>query len=201
MNTFEIIQTLGLTSANLPEDIVESDDAFRAPMAYYKLKIGLPENFLLEGAVKTNWYTHHLHLGPKWTYPFSRLSFSIGTDAAYFTGTMEEYGFDSKMTGWNIYPNISIGYLFPNFSITMKSELILLLDQTSRTGKIELTSSFKTFSGYSFAFYLEQPLWKNNFFVIGFKSNYTRFYYPIWFSFSTFDRFFFIPEVLFSFNL
>jgi hypothetical protein len=109
--------------------------------------------------------------------------------------------FKSSFKGWNVYPNLTFGYIFPNFSISLKSDLLLVLDQTAKTGNVEVTSSYKTFSGYSFTVILEQPLWKDNFFVIAFKSSYVSFFYPIWITFSTFNRFFYIPEVIFSFNL
>jgi len=195
------MHTLGLSSANLPEDIVESDDAFRAPLIMYKMKYGLPANFLLEGSFTTNIITVYFSVSPKCTYEFGRLTLSIGTEGAYYTGKFDQSDFKSTIEGWHIYPNLTLGFTFPNFSVSVKSEALLILDQSARTGNIETTSSFKTFSGYSFTTYLEQPLWKDNFFVIGFKANYVRFFYPMWITFSTFDRFFFIPEVIFSFNL
>ena len=193
--------TLGLRLASLPEDIVESDDVFRAPLFSYRAKIGLSRNFLAEGSIETNLITLHIALGPKWIHEFGKLNISAGTDGAYFLGALNQFDFRSKINGWFVYPNLSIGYLFPRFSVTLKSELILLLDETVKTGNVEVTSDFKTLSGYSFTLYLEQPLWKDNFVVLGIKTSFTKFYYPAWITFSTFDRFFFIPELLLSFNL
>jgi len=34
----QIISSLGLSTAKLPEDVVETDDVFRAPLFSYKLK-------------------------------------------------------------------------------------------------------------------------------------------------------------------
>ena len=201
LETGKFIHTLGLSLANLPEDIVESDDVFRAPLISYKTKTGLIKNFLVEGGIETNLITLHLALGPKWVHEFDRLNLSIGGDAAYFLGALNQSGFKIKINGLIVYPNLTLGYLFPNFSLTLKSELVLVLDQTIKTENVEVTGSFKTFSGYSFALFLEQPLWKDNFFVIGIKTSFIKFYYPIWITFSTFDRFFFIPELVFSFNL
>jgi hypothetical protein len=195
------MHTLGISSANLPEQIVESDDAFRAPLLFCKIKYGIPWNFDLEGQFKTNIITLYFSLGPKWTHELDRFSFSLGTDAAYYYGTLDQVDFKSSIEGLQIYPNLTLGYLFPKFSVSLKSEILLIMDQSARTGDEVVTSSFKTFSGYSFTTYIEQPLWKENFFVIGFRANYVRFFYPMWITFSTFDRFFFIPEVIFSFNL
>jgi hypothetical protein len=201
LDSWEYIHSLGLTTANLPEDIVESDDEFRAPLYSYKAKFGLPENFLLEGGISTNLITLNISLGPKWTYEFNNFSLSAGADAAFFIGALDQFDFKTKIRGWMAYPNLTLGYCFPNFSVTVKSDLILVFDQTAKTGNIEVTSDFKTISGFSVGAFIEQPLWKNNFFVMGVKANFTRFYYPMWITFSTFDRLFFIPEAIFSFNL
>jgi hypothetical protein len=197
----EITQTIGLSSAKLPEDVVESDDAFRAPLFSYRIKYGLPLNIAAEGSFETNIITYHFALGGKWNYEFGKLSMSAGADAAFWFGGLDQYGFDTKIDGWHVYPNLSLGYKFPNFSVSVKSELILILTQSTRSGDIKTENTYDKFSGYSIGVYIEQPLWKENFIVIGFKSNFTKFYYPLWAGFSTFDRYFFIPEFVFSFNL
>jgi len=201
LNQNEIMQTIGLSSAKLPEDVVETDDVFRAPLFSYRIKYGLPENFLAEGSIESNFITFHLAAGPKWNREFGKLSLSVGGDVAFWFGALKQFGFNTKMDGWNAYPNLSIGYVFPNFSVSIKSELLLILTQSTRNGDIKTENTFDTFSGYSIGVYIEQPLWKDNFVVIGFKSNFTKFYYPMWAAFSTFDRFFYIPEFVFSFNL
>jgi len=37
--------------------------------------------------------------------------------------------------------------------------------------------------------------------LMGFKINYTKFYYPTWASFATFDRYLYIPEFVLGINL
>lgn len=201
LNTIKFLHTLGVKSANLPEDMIESDDGFRAPLFFYKAKYGFTNNFLLEGSVETNFITVQFALGPKWSHEFGKFSVSLGGDAAYYLGALNQFDFRTEINGWLAYPNLTIGYAFPRFSVSLKSELILAIDQTSKTGEVEVSSIIETFSGYSIAAYLEQPLWKDNFFVLGVKANFTKFYYPIWATFSTFDRLFFIPEAIISFNL
>ncbi len=197
----EVIQTLGLSSAKLPEDVVETDDIFRAPLLFYRIKYGLPYNFISEAGFESNFLTFHLSLGTQWNHEFGKLSMSLGTDAAYWYGRLYQFGFDTNINGWHLYPNLSVGYSFTNFSVTVKSEALFILAQSTKTGDIKVSSNFDTFSGYAIGVYIEQPLWKDNFVVIGFKSNFTKFYYPMWATFSTFDRFFYISEFVFSFNL
>ena len=196
-----VIQTLGLSSAKLPEDVIETDDIFRAPLLYYRIKYGLPYNFISEGGIETNFLTFHISMGPQWSHEFGKLSMSFGTDVAYWYGRLYQFGFDTNINGWHLYPNLSLGYTFANFSITVKSEALFILAQSTKTGDVKVSSNFDTFSGYAIGIYIEQPLWKDNFVVMGFKSNFTKFYYPMWATFSTFDRFFYISEFVFSFNL
>jgi hypothetical protein len=93
----QIISSLGLSLAKLPEDVVETDDVFRAPLFSYKLKYGLPENFLAEGGVESNLITFHFALGPKWNYSIDKFGFSSVTDIAYYFGQLEQFGFDTKI--------------------------------------------------------------------------------------------------------
>lgn len=197
----EVIQTIGLSSAKLPEDVIETDDIFRAPLLYYRIKYGLPYNFISEGGFETNFLTFHLSLGPQWTHEFGKLSMSVGADVAYWFGRLYQFGFDTNINGWHLYSNLSTGYSFSNFSVTVKFEALFILAQSTKNGDIKVSNNFDNFSGYSIGVYVEQPLWKDNFVVIGFKSNFTKFYYPMWAAFSTFDRFFYIPEFIFGFNL
>ena len=197
----QMISSLGLSAAKLPEDVVETDDIFRAPLFSYRMKYGLPENFLAEGGVETNIVTWHFSLGPKWNYQLGRMGFSVGTDIAYWLGKLKQFGFDTKFTGWILYPNVSAGYQFNKFTISLKSELVFNLAEKSTNGTSEVSNDLDFFNGWTIGVYLEQPLWKDNFVVIGIRSTFLKFYYPMWAAFSTFDRTFYIPEATFTFIL
>jgi hypothetical protein len=197
----QMISSLGISTAKLPEDAVETDDIFRGPLFSYRMKYGLPENFLAEGGVETNIVTYHFSLGPKWNYEFGRMGLSLGTDIAYYIGQLKHFGFDTNFNGWALYPNLSAGYRFDKFAISLKSEIVLNLAQKSTQGDLEVTHDVETFNGFTVGLYLEQPLWKDHFVVIGIKSNFVKFYYPMWAAFTTFDRTFYIPEATFTFIL
>jgi hypothetical protein len=198
-NSGQIVSSLGIALAKLPEDVVETDDVFRAPLFSYRLKYGLPENFLAEGSVETNIVTFNFMLGPKWNYELDRWGFSLGTDLSYYTGKLEQFGFDTKFTGWVLYPNISAGYQFDKFTISLKSELVFNLAEQSKNGDAEIKNDLDFFNGWTIGFYIEQPLWKDNFVALGVRSTFLKFYYPMWAAFSTFDRSFYIPEATFTF--
>jgi len=195
----QIVSSLGLALAKLPEDVVETDDVFRAPLFSYRMKYGLPENFLAEGSVETNIVTFNFMLGPKWNYQLDNLGFSLGTDLSYYFGKLEQFGFDTKFTGWALYPNISAGYQFDKFTISLKSELVFNLAETSKNGESEIENDLDFFNGWTIGAYLEQPFWGDNYVVLGVRSTFLKFYYPMWAAFSTFDRAFYIPEATFTF--
>jgi hypothetical protein len=194
-----MISSLGLAMAKLPEDVVETDDVFRAPLFSYRIKYGLPENFLAEGSVETNIVTFNFMLGPKWNYQLDNLGFSLGTDFSYYFGKLEQFGFDTKFNGWAMYPNISAGYQFEKFALSVKSELVFNLAETSKNGESEIENDLDFFNGWTLGIYLEQPFWSDNYVVLGVRSTFLKFYYPMWAAFSTFDRTFYIPEATFTF--
>jgi len=196
-----MIGSLGLSTAKLPEDVVETDDVFRAPLFSYRLKYGLPENFIAEGGVETNLITFHFSAGPKWNYQFDRLGFSVGADIAYWFGQLEQFGFDTKTNGWMMYPNLSAGYRFDKFTVSVKSELVFNLAESSKNGESEISNDLDFFNGWTIGVYFEQPLWNDQFVVLGIRSTFLNFYYPMWAAFSTFDRTYYIPEATFTFIL
>jgi hypothetical protein len=196
-----IRQVVGLSLAKLPEDVVETDDVFRAPLFAYNIKYGLPEHLNLEAGVTTNIVTYHFSLGPSWNTASGRLGLSVGTDLAFWFGQLKQFGFNTKTNGWVLYPNVSAGYAFDNFTLSAKAEVVLNLSKSSKNGENELSDNTDFYNGYTVGLYLEQPLWKANYVVVGARATYLKFYYPMWAAFSTFDRAYYIPEFTFKFIL
>jgi hypothetical protein len=197
----QMISSLGLSTAKLPEDVVETDDIIRAPLFSYRMKYGLPENFVAEGGVETNIVTWQFSAGPKWNYQIDRMGFSVGADIAYWYGQLKQFGFDTKYYGWTLYPNLSAGYQFDKFTISLKSEAVLNLAEKSTQGGLEISDNLDFYNGWTIGVYLEQPLWKDHFVVLGIRSTFLKFYYPLWAAFSTFDRTYYIPEATITFIL
>jgi hypothetical protein len=196
------IHSAGLSVADLPEEQVEeASSVVRAPLFNYQGRYGLPNNFSLFGAFYTNIATYQVSIGPRWNYSINRFALSVGDDIAYWFGALNQFGYDSKVNGWFNYPNISIGYKFDDLAVTLKAELILQTSVTNKQEDVEISSDYNTFNGTAVSVYLEQPLWKEHIVIIGMKMNYTKFYYPIWVTFPTFDRYFYIPEITLGYNL
>lgn len=188
--------------AKLPEDIVEEVSAdIYAPFFAYQAKLGLIYGFSLNGSVSTNIITRNFQLGLQWSLRLSRFALSLGYDAAYMYGKLRGFGFDNKVTGWLFYPNISLGAAFNKFTFTVKGELSTIPKLTQTADDIVTTTDRKFLSGGSVGLYIEQPLWKDNFVILGVKLNYIRYYFPAWATFPTWDRFHFIPEAVIGLNI
>jgi hypothetical protein len=202
MNPGTLKHSVGLGLADLPEDQVEEgSDYIRAPLFNYQVRYGLPEHFSLSGAAYSNLVTFHFSAGPRWHYQIDRFALAVGYDVAYWFGALNQFGYKSKIHGWFNYPNLTIGYMFNKMSVSVKGELIIQTSLTSKQEDVEVSSTYNTFQGTIVGVYLEQPLWKDQIVIIGLKMNYTKFYYPIWAAFPTFNRYFYIPEITVGFNL
>lgn len=192
----------GVTFLTPPPNVVEEfASVLRAPLFELQGLYGLPHNFQLEGRVTTIIVSNHLSFGGRYTVPSSPLGFSAGIDLAYWFGKLDIDGFDNRVKGWNLYPSVAAGYDFGKFTVTVKGELNIILNKSQRVGDIVVTKDENVFNGGAFSVYLEQPLWKDNYITIGFKSNFVKFYYAVWPGFPTFDRFSYIPEFYFGFRL
>jgi hypothetical protein len=202
LSSTEFKHSVGLGMADLPEDQVEeSSDFIRAPLFNYQIRYGLPENFNIYGAVNSNLVTFHFSLGPRWHYKADRWTIGLGYDIAYWFGQLNQFGYKSKIHGWFNYPNLTVGYAFNKFAVSVKGELILQTSITTKSDDIEVSNSYNTFNGTIIGIYIEQPLWKDQIVLIGLKMYYTKFYYPIWAAFPTFNRYFYIPEITIGLNL
>jgi hypothetical protein len=201
MKSGQFKNIIGLSMANLPEDVIESDDIFYAPLFAYYMRFGLPENFLMEASVNSNLITYHLSLGAKWTYTIDKFSFAPGYDVAFWFGGLRHFGFNSKVRGWIHYPNLTFGYEFNKFTISVEGELILVTFLKEFQDDLVIARDRNFYSGFAITTVIEQPLWSDNFLLIGMKINYTKFYYPQWAAFSRFNRLFFIPELIVGFIL
>ncbi|NWF88391.1 MAG: hypothetical protein HXY50_02910 [Ignavibacteriaceae bacterium] len=188
--------------AKLPEDIVEEVSAdIYAPFFAYQAKIGLFWGFSVNGCVSTNIITRNFQLGLQWSLRFGRFALSLGYDAAFMNGKLTGFGFDNRVKGWLFYPNVSAGAAFDKFTLTVKGELATIPTLTQTADDIVTTTNRKFLSGGSLGVYIEQPLWKDNFVILGVRANYIRYYFPAWATFPTWDRFHFIPEAVIGLNI
>lgn len=192
----------GMALGKVPKDIVEEMDTFRWPLLEVDAFIGLPENFMVEGTLNTQVITNHLRVGPKWVWmPTDRFHGMVGFDFAYMFGSMKSGAFNNTVSATFLYPNASVGYQFDKVAITVKGELNILTSYQLSAEDIVTGETNNMFNGGSVALYIEQPLWKDQYVLLGFKQNFLKFYYPSWLLFPTFDRYYWVPEFVIGFRL
>jgi hypothetical protein len=185
---------MGVAAIKIPEEIIEDETSLRAPLLYYRINLGLPANFLFKSSVETNIITFHFEGGLGWNFLLDKLSFSPEVKASYWTGRLKQYGFDSRMSGVDVTTGLSGGYSFGKYSITLKSELFYQISNTIKAGDVTVSRDPQKFNGYANGIYIEQPLWKDNVIVVGFRYVLVELYYPVWVAFSTFKRRFHVTE-------
>jgi len=110
--------------------------------------------------------------------------------------------FKTKANGWLNYPNASIGYrIRRSLLLTLKVEGTINLSYFSKVGDQVTSYSHNTYTGWATSLILEQPFYKKKNFIIGFKAQYTNFFWQTWSLYETFDRKLFYPEVIVGFIL
>jgi hypothetical protein len=179
-----------------PKDMLET--AVQAPLANLHAVYMLPWKFSVEGDFTTLIVSNQLKFGPRFNLIRNNAGFNIGWDLAYVLGFLNQFGFNNSTHAWIHYPNISFGYKLKQIAFTLKAEAVIVGSISTRTGDNELTTSRSFLNGYTGAMYIEQRLHKNKIFVFGIKDNYVKYYWPTWMVFSTFNRYYNIPELYFS---
>jgi len=184
---------LGFYFIRLPFDWVEN--ALQVPLVDLRMTFGLPAGFSLEGSLNTVAVSNQVTLGAHWNYIHRNFSFNLGYDLGYELGIMNQAGFRNTGMMLSHYPNGSLGFKTKSFAITFKVEAMIIAWGQMKTGETLMSQSANIFNGMSGAIYLEQRIFRKKILVIGFKDNYMKYYWPAWMVFSTFDRYYHIPEL------
>lgn len=188
------IQTgLGFYFSKLPFDWVEN--ALQAPLVDLQLTFGLPAGFSLQGSLNTVVVSNQVTVGARWNYICKNFSFNLGYDLGYALGMMNIAGFSNTGMAIIHYPNVSIGFKTRTLAFTVKGEAVFMGWGQMKTGENLVTRNGSFFDGATAAIYMEQRIFKKKILVIGLKDNYVKYYWPAWMIFSTFDRYYHIPEL------
>lgn len=201
LRTHEFRSSLDINFARAPQDILEEASFIRAPLPTWDMRYGLPYSFQLTGAITSIVITNHIALGASWVYAFDRLHCEVGYRLAYWFGFMSVEGFDNTANGWINYPGLAVGYDFGSFAVTLRGELNIVTSLSTYAGDLEMSTNNNFYNGGSIALLLEQPLWKDNYVTLGFRVNHVKFFYPTWLLFPTFNRYYYIPEIIMGIRL
>jgi len=189
----------GFEMVKPPKDLLEN--AIQAPLVNIHMTFGLPWKISLEGDVSTILVSNQITLGPRIGYGYKNFYFNAGYDLAFVYGQLKQGGFNNSAVIWLNYPNLSLGYKLKKMAFTLKGEIVYVTSVKQKTDEIILSTTKNFYNGFTVAFYLEQRLWKNHVFIFGIKDNYEKYYWPTWMLFSTFDRYYHIPELSFMWIL
>ena len=177
---------IGLTSTKFPLDYVES--ALRIPLIDLSATIGLPKGFDLSANINSIYISNQAKVGLHWNKSWEKISAKIGYDVGFIFGGLTQYGFDNRTSAWSHYPNVSLGLKIRDIAFTLKSEANIVTYINTTAGGIKVTEFADFFNGGSLGLYMEQRLWANHILIIGCRDNYVKYYYPVWPSFTAFNR-------------
>ena len=177
---------VGLTSTKFPLDYVES--ALRIPLIDVSATIGLQKGFDLSANFNSIYIANQARLGLHWNKSWEKLSTKIGYDVGFIFGALTQFGFDNRTSAWSHYPNASLGFKVRDIAFTLKSEANIVTYINTTAGGIKVTEFTDFFNGGSLGIYVEQRLWANHVLIVGCRDNYVKYYYPVWPSFSAFNR-------------
>ncbi len=187
--------------AKIPEDIIEEASYVRAPLFKFGVRYGLPKNFVLTGQVATQIINNQFTLGAGWVYKRDQLHVVVDYGLAYWFGSLEIEGFDNSARGGINYPGLAVGYDVGILALTLRGELNIVTSLSTFAGDIEVSSDNNFFNGYSVSLVMEQPLYREKYITLGFRMNHLKFFWPTWPLFPTFNRYYYIPEVIVGFRL
>jgi hypothetical protein len=184
---------VALSQVKLPFDWLET--AAQVPLFHFHANYALAKSITLDGRLSTLVVANQITLGPRWNHQINNFSFNVGYDIAYAFGSLNVEGFDSSVSTWINYPNASVGFKINDIAFTLKGELNIVTSNESRQGDNIISRDKNFYNGFTIGIYMEQRLWKDHVFIIGFKNSSTRYHFMAWPAFSTFNRLYNIPEV------
>lgn len=188
----EFAMELALSQVKLPFDWLET--AIQAPLFHFHALYGLPKGFSLDGRVSTLFVSNQIAVGPHWSFEKGKVSFNVGYDVGYTFGQLNQFGFASSATSWINYPNLSVGYRYKDVAFTLRGEAVVVTAFSTKQGDNEISTEKNFSNGYTIGLYMEQRIHKNKVLVLGLKNTRAKYHYMAWPAFSTFNRFYNIPE-------
>ena len=192
LNIWETKTSLSLLFTYLPYDLVES--AVEVPLFQINNKIRFPAGFTLESHFQSIIISNQLRAGPHFNSDIGKFSFGAGFDNEIMFGKMQIEGFDNKIRGWSMYPNIMAGWRIQDIAVSLNAELTFINSLKMTSGNEEISHSGKMFSGFSVSVFTEQRLWDDHMMILGLVNNFQKIYFPAWPAFSTFKRIHYIPQ-------
>jgi hypothetical protein len=189
--------SIGFTVTTMPYEITE-ELHFRMPAGDVHVLRRLKNKWYLDGHLSLQGLQNLVTLGPRIAIPVSdRLSMAAGNDIGFWFGFINVQGVKTQGTGWQNYPNLSLGYRFnKRILLTLKAESMMNIGINTHAGDVKVTTDYRLFSGSAYTVALEQPFYGKKSLTLAFRAMYTNFYWQTWTLFEPYDRNLFFPQVI-----
>jgi hypothetical protein len=171
---------------------------FRVPAADIHVLKKIAGKVYLDGRVNAQILQNLVSLGPRWATPLSpKLSLGLGNDVGYWFGRISIAGIQTRGSGYQNIPHISLGYRFKKqILLTARAESLMNFGVRTYAGETEVKSSYPLFSGGAFSLILEQPFAGNKSMTLGFRAIAANYYWQTWTLFENYDRHLFFPQII-----
>jgi hypothetical protein len=169
-------------------------DNIQAPFFNYSAKYTLPHGFNLQGSFSTLFVSNQIALGPFWNYSINNYHFGVGYQAVFDYGVLNQFGFNTILTGWEQQPSITAGYSFKKSALILRGDMYYTSVLNLNEGGNVLTVSNGFTNGYSLTATLEERLWANRLFSFGVKVSHIKYHIVAWPAFPVNNYSYFVPE-------
>jgi hypothetical protein len=192
-------QALGFSLVYLPKDWLES--AYSLPMIYYKSNLSLKKGFMVNADFRSVIAATDIALGPSWNVDVSKkMFFGIGYQTSFGLGMLYDLGYDNTLTVWGHRPYFKLGYLWHNLTFTLKGGVDFSNKINFDAGSTSLSGNIESLNGYHLSLFMEQRMFKNKSFSIGYTGNLMKFHILSWPAFNITKNLYYVPELTTLFN-
>ncbi|MBL7788718.1 MAG: hypothetical protein JNL75_02655 [Chitinophagales bacterium] len=192
-------QALGFSLIYLPKDWLET--ALSLPMVYYKSNFFLKKGFAVNADLRTVIAASDIAIGPSWNTRLGKKFFlGLGYQTSFGLGMLYDMGYDNTLTVWGHRPYFKFGYLHKDLTFTCKGGIDFTNKLQFEAGATSLSGNIESLNGYHMSLFLEQRMFKNKSFSIGYTSNFMKFHILGWPAFSYTKNIYYIPELTTLFN-
>ena len=175
-------------------------DAVVAPMFNYTGKYTLPQGFNVQAGVSSLIISNRFNLGPFWNHSWGNWHVGVGYQIAFNFGVLQQFGFDTILTGWETQPSLTLGYSFERTAVSIRGDLYNTLDISLSEGGNTLSNAERFFNGYSILTSFEQRLTRQRVMSLGFRMNYLRYHIIAWPALPASKYSYFMPEFVIGLN-
>lgn len=167
----------------------------RYPQFTVDALFGLGAGWKLTGHLNTILVTNELLLGVGYGWQFGRWSLEAAMSAGVYYGRLAQLGFDCDFISGEYRPELTLGFNFGDFAVSLRGSLILMGPERVRVGELwgGLDNS-NAFAGHSEMLYVENTTASNGLWYLGAGVLTTRAYYQMWLLFPDSPELFTYPR-------